>query len=256
MMKTCVNTGSFRDVEVITCFEILGKMGFKDIEFNIRPVIAEGYDKRELKSVLTDFGFNIVSIAGGWCDFFTSGDEQAKNVVSVQRQLELADYFGNHTIRLFWGMLDKKYDSRYIRENVASNVRNLAEQHPDFTFLFESHDHFSLDINFLEGFFRSIEVPNVWLNYDAVNFERGGTDSMEALRRLYKWVAHAHVKGKTGSEISSLVDSEFKFRDIFRFLRENNYKGYLSLEYEAGGDIISNIYRDYMYLKRKINSER
>lgn len=255
-MKTCVNTGSFRDMDILTSLEILSVLGMKDIELNLRPVIDEGIKPEVLKDAINKHGFNVVSVAGGWCDFFTDGEEQTKTTISVNRQIELAEYFGSNKLRLFFGLLDKKYDSVHVRETVVNNVRSIAELHPEMIFLFENHDHLSLDINFLDGFFISINLPNVKLNYDAVNFERGGTNSVEALKRLLPLVEHVHVKGKRGKDISPLAESEYNFNEVFEILNKNDYRGYLSLEYEAGGDIISNLYNDYKFLKNQLNQEK
>ena len=254
-MKICVNTGSFRNINIFDALHIIHDYGITDLEFNLRPIIENGISVDSIKRFLSGYNFNVRVAAGGWCDFFTTGEFQVNNLNSIKKQVELCKIFGTSYLRLFFGLLPQKYTNNLHYNAVVENVVKIAEENPGITFLFENHDHNSLSISFLKEFFSAVKLPNIRLNFDAVNFERGGTDSLEAFHTLKSYIGHLHIKGLNGKSISAYRKSEFNFLEIFDGLIKMNYDGWLSLEYEAEPvDITANLILDYKKLLNDIKN--
>lgn len=252
-MKICVNTGSYRNAEILTALEVLAKFGITELEFNLRPVMDEGISPDKILKNLETNNQKVVVAAGGWCDFYTSGNAQNINYNSIKRQVELAKIFGTDKIRIFLGLLPAKYKNENTMELVTENLRRIGESFPDIQFLIENHDSLSLDIKFMEKLFENLQGLNFALNFDAVNFERNSVDSNEAFLNLKKYIRHIHVKGLKEKKLWSYSESEYNFSNVFKMLLKAKYTGYISLEYEADKEITTSLLKDYKKLKNDIN---
>jgi len=252
-MKTALNTGSFRKGDLLEYLTVLDFVGIKDIELNLRPIIDDGYCTEKIREFIKSREFNICSIAGGWCDFFLDENYFTEIERSIDKQIELCKVFNCNRIRLFFGLLPVKYINKLHFEHLIRNVKRISAKYPSMEFLFETHDHNSVNPEFLQLFFEQVNADNVKLNFDPINLERFNVNWMDGFNALYSFIGHVHIKGLKNGSLFSYRDSQTALTLLFRKLKDINYGGYLSLEYEADGDILLNIILDYKQLIEDLN---
>jgi sugar phosphate isomerase/epimerase len=247
-MRVCINTGSCRYPNIISTLEVLSVLGMRDLELHLRPVLDGNISPEPILAAIGENDLCVRTIAGGWCDFFSTGAALDETFRTVERQVELADFFSCDRIRLFFGRLPRRYFDNYQQERLLRNVAKISDTFTETTFVFENYQQLNVEIDFLDNFFWALNRKNIRFNFDAINFELQDVDSNSAILKLQRWLAHVHVKGMSAGKISAYRDSEYDFLPIFRFLKESNYSGEISLEFEAGGDVLLNLYDDYQKL--------
>ena len=111
----------------------------------------------------------------------------------------------------------------------------------------------------MKDVFSSVNKPNILINFDAANLEKAGIDSFEFLKELYPWIGHLHVKGLKSREGVKMEDffcpygeGVFSYTKIFEYLKRNNFKGLLSIEFEGEGDPFEGITKSLKKLKADI----
>jgi sugar phosphate isomerase/epimerase len=87
-----------------------------------------------------------------------------------------------------------------------------------------------------------VALPNVRLNFDPINFEHRGVDSLEALRELAPLVAHVHLKGYEGGEFCEFGVGEVDLMPVLTQLIEGGYRGAFTVEYEGAFDRTLRLY--------------
>jgi sugar phosphate isomerase/epimerase len=101
----------------------------------------------------------------------------------------------------------------------------------------------------LRVFLERLARPNVGVNFDPANmilYDKG--DPIEALKVLLPWLRQCHIKdairtkvpGTWGEEVP-VGTGQVDWKAFFRVLKENNYKGFLAIEREAGTQRVTDI---------------
>lgn len=101
----------------------------------------------------------------------------------------------------------------------------------------------------LRVFLERLARPNVGVNFDPANmilYDKG--DPIEALKVLLPWLRQCHIKdairtkvpGTWGEEVP-VGTGQVDWKAFFRVLQENNYKGFLAIEREAGTQRVTDI---------------
>ena len=101
----------------------------------------------------------------------------------------------------------------------------------------------------LKAFLRTLQRPNVKINFDPANMILyGKQDPLEALRLLYPYVAQLHMKdalwtktpGTWGTEVS-LGDGDAHIPQLLAILKRRRFRGPLIIEREGGNDRVGDI---------------
>jgi L-ribulose-5-phosphate 3-epimerase len=101
----------------------------------------------------------------------------------------------------------------------------------------------------LGSFLEKVERPNVGVNFDPANmilYDKG--NPIAALRLLSPWLKQCHIKdarktktsGTWGEEVVAGT-GEVAWREFFQVLQEQKFKGYYSIEREAGNQRLQDI---------------
>jgi sugar phosphate isomerase/epimerase len=102
--------------------------------------------------------------------------------------------------------------------------------------VFENHDGASLDPEVCAEILGVTDRPNVRANFDPINFERAGVDSVEALRILRPFIEHVHLKGVVDGENCEFGAGDVDLLPVLRTLLESGYQGDFTVEYEGRFD--------------------
>lgn len=111
------------------------------------------------------------------------------------------------------------------------------------------------------------QVPGLRLTLDYGNMLVAGEDSLEAYEKLRKYIVNAHLKdwkvtsGQTGTrcadgrhfEPSLHGQGVINFKSLFAEMVSNNYKGYLSFEYEGDINAKEAVRLGMMHLREQLN---
>ena len=256
-MRIVVNTIPFKNKNLFEIIPLFSKNGFKDIELHVNHFFQYNPDINKIKGILKKYKINVLAMSGGWCSFWKKDIKKTEK--SIEKQIKIMDALGCNRLRIFLGILEKKDYTEEIGRIIINNLTKLSNRYPKKIFLFETHDGISLDIKIMKHIFSNVNKKNILINFDAANLERAGTDSYEFLKQLYPWIGHLHIKGLKSRKGRVMGDfycpygeGIFSYNKIFEFLKQNKFKGLLSIEFEGKGEPLTEIKKSYEKLKRDI----
>ena len=79
-------------------------------------------------------------------------------------------------------------------------------------------------------------LPNVRLNFDPINFEHRGVDSLGAVGQLLPLIAHVHLKGYERGGFCEFGAGEIDLTPVLDRLVSGGYRGAFTVEYEGTFD--------------------
>jgi sugar phosphate isomerase/epimerase len=144
---------------------------------------------------------------------------------------------------LFFGRLQHEDYTPAARDIICDNLRRLSDRYPDIALMFENHDGASLYPDTCREILGLVDRPNVRMNFDPINFERAGVDSMDALRILQPLIGHVHLKGLEAGELSEFGVGEVDLTPVLRSLLSHGYTGSFTVEYEGKFDRTLRLYQ-------------
>jgi sugar phosphate isomerase/epimerase len=237
------STTSHKHEAILPTLELFARLGFHDLDLNLNHFVERGADIDEVRRALAANGQRVRIVSGGWCDFFDGAPKIDDTFASVARQVAMARAFGVGSLRLFFGRLPHRDYDAVARATVVSNIRRLAEEHPDIQFNFENHDGASSRPEVCREVLDGVARPNARLTFDPINFEHRGVDSGEALAIVRPHVAHVHLKGYADGRFCGFGEGAVDLLPILRSLLESGYGGAFTVEYEGAGDRTLHLYQ-------------
>ena len=100
----------------------------------------------------------------------------------------------------------------------------------------ENHD-FSADVDRMLKIVRGVDSPFFGVTFDSGNFH--SADPYADLAKIAPYAVNAQIKVHMRPAGKPAAEADFK--RIIAILREANYSGYITLEYEAAGDPYTNV---------------
>lgn len=234
--RVLASTTSHKAEALLPVLDLFSRLDLRDIDLNLHHVIECGIGLDDIQRAVADGGLRLWALSGGWCDFFDSPPEIETTFRSVERQVGIAATLGVETLRLFFGRL--KYDdySARHRDVVCDNLRRLSDRHPGMRFVFENHDGASLSPQICVDVLQRVARPNIRMNFDPINFERAGVNSLEAAEIVRPFVGHVHLKGLEGGEFCEFGVGDVDLRPALLALVSGGYAGRFTVEYEGRAD--------------------
>ncbi len=223
--------GKFDDMGLI---DLYAKEGLGGIEFIMEHIKSfEEKHLLKLKKHATANGLAISCISPG-NNFGNIKDRDNKaNLDYVKKSIDTAYILGAPLVRVFagWppqGMRDKLWMTAVTYMKKAADYAALK----GITLVVEPHNGggFLPDSLSTEKFLKDTGHPNVKLNLDTGNYH--DKDMYAALSRTIKYAEYCHVKVHTISKDGKKT-SDFDLEKVFKILGSNNYRGWLSVEYEG-----------------------
>jgi sugar phosphate isomerase/epimerase len=215
---------------------VFSRLGMNELDLNLHHLIEAGVSVDDVRQFLAAGDQRAWVVSGGWCDFFQSSQTIEETFRSVEAQVAIASGLKVDRIRLFFGRLKREDYSGEALATISTNLRRLSAQYPDMLFVFENHDGASLSPVICREILETVDRPNIRMNFDPINFEHAGVDSMAALRELGPLIAHVHLKGREGSELSEFGAGDVDLTPLLRDLIRSGYRGGFTVEYEGRFD--------------------
>jgi sugar phosphate isomerase/epimerase len=230
------STTSHKQEPLLPVLEVFARLGLCDLDLNLNHLVERDVPVDDVRRALIANAQHVWMVSGGWCDFFDPEPKIQETFASVGRQVEMARAFGVATLRLFFGRLPYDQYSAGARATIVANIRQVAQRHGDMVFVFENHDGASSHPAVCREVLEGVQLPNVRLNFDPINFEHRGVNSLKAVRELQGLVSHVHLKGYEHGRFCEFGAGEVDLMPVLETLIGGGYRGAFTVEYEGAFD--------------------
>lgn len=265
-MNIACGTVTFREFSLETALESIKKVGYEYVEPQATPpfcphIDVDNDDPEKFKKLIKSFGFKGVTALWATHGALIPDD---KCVEYGKKSIEWAAAAGISGINIGDGFKPKEMsdeDALKLIEERLVQILEIAEKYKTYVAI-EPHGTFSLNGEGLKKLMSLSDSPWLGINYDTANVHRAAYvegngdcyvwkstgvngDEVAVLKQIVNRVVHVHVKDLRGEECVALGQGEVNIKACLEVLRDNNYRGPLSLETEGdfnakvGEDLIS-----------------
>jgi sugar phosphate isomerase/epimerase len=203
---------------------------------HFRSVDAKYLD--ELRSVVEKSGGAIVNIAvdGEHSPYAADNDEREKAVAFSKRWIDVAASVGSPSVRT---NIPPAKDSKPDADRTAATLRRVAEYGAEKNILvnLENDNALSEDPFFIVSVIEKVNSPWLHSNPDFANsLVTGKTEyAYKGIAALFQHAySICHVKAMEADDKNQLVRVDLA--RTFTILKNSNYKGYCSMEFDSPGD--------------------
>ena len=214
--------------------------------------IKEKNKLSELREKLTAAEIEIVSL-GTSVDILNYNTDQ---INKAKKCIDIAALMGIKGIRIFLGNFTAEFSEygKYDYDGILAVLKEICKyaKSKSVEIWIETHNEFSTG-KVLKKLYEDVGCDNLKIIWDIIHpIEMGETPS-ETIGCIKNILAHVHIKDgvkpqneKLSSYIyTKLGEGELPIAHILLLLKEADYKGYISLEWEsAWRENIKNIYKD------------
>ncbi len=257
-------------LDVPSAFELMRKLGAEGVDISVAHV--QGYSNAEVRRMVEDAGLVVSCYIGG--STLTVGDrkQRAKALDDVRRLIEDAAEVGAQTMLVTPGVCAAGQSPAEGRRNVAAALAQLiphAQQH-GITLTIEDfgagRSPYQTSAECLECC--ELAGPQLRITYDTGNMVMGDEDPIAFLQASKHLVVHAHAKDwkpLPAEEEKGLVSRAGKryigtvvgqgildYPAIIKALKDMNYEGFLSFEYEGTDDPVAAATQGMAYLRELV----
>lgn len=176
-------------------------------------------------------------------DFAKKEEERERQISSVKHGIERAFQLKTKILRVFAGNVKPDFsDYRKTKEILVSSLKEVSSfaKERGIDLALENHGRLCARTDEILDLLGEVDSPNLRLNLDVGNFLRIDEDPVSSVKKLAHLAVHTHIKDfkkldkKTIPTVLGKGDVDLD--GCLRVLKESNYQGYLSLEYEAEVD--------------------
>lgn len=162
--------------------------------------------------------------------------ELQKQMAYTKRWIDYYATMGAPVIRVFAGRPKNEDDPRQVREAIRNIIQNLGTacqyaEKKGVILAMENHD-FTTDIDIFIKIMEAVDSPWFGANFDSGNV-KNSADPYRDLARIAPYSLNAQIK--VAIPVNG-VKQPANLRRIVDILRQANYSGYITLEYEATED--------------------
>ena len=237
----------------------------------ILEVQLESRDTNYLNSIKAkalELGLDIYCVATHQNFVSPSKEVREQEIEKTKKSLDLAYHLGSPIIRVNsgrWGTT-KSFDELMKNKGVEPPIKGYSEEDAsgwvveslnkllpyaeNYGIILGLENHWGLTIN-PEGLVKiigSINSKYLQVLMDTGNFTE---NIYESLRKIAKYAALVHAKTYFGGGVWYSLDVDYT--EIYKILREVNYKGYISIEYEGREDPIIGVKKSIDLIKSSFN---
>ncbi len=245
MLKFNANlTMMFNEVDFPDRFERASRAGFKGVEF----LFPYAWDKEELAEKLEKYGLEMVLHnlpAGDWPagerGIACLPDRVGEFQEGVGLAIKYAKVLRCPRLNCITGLTPKEVPAEKVRQTLVDNLRFAATalEKEGITFLVEAlnnHDIPGFYLTHTQDVLQLIEEvnhPNLWLQYDIYHMQiMEGNLTRTILDNLAR-IRHIQLGDNPGRHEPGT--GEINFTNLFRFIDEAGYDGWIGCEYKPAG---------------------
>ena len=245
MLKFSANlTMMFNEVDFPDRFERASGAGFKGVEF----LFPYAWDKEELAEKLEKYGLEMVLHnlpAGDWPagerGIACLPDRVGEFQEGVGLAIKYAKVLRCPRLNCITGLTPKEVPAEKVRQTLVDNLRFAATalEKEGITFLVEAlnnHDIPGFYLTHTQDVLQLIEEvnhPNLWLQYDIYHMQiMEGNLTRTILDNLAR-IRHIQLGDNPGRHEPGT--GEINFTNLFRFIDEAGYDGWIGCEYKPAG---------------------
>ena len=186
-------------------------------------------------------------------------EERERQISLVKHGVKRASQLKTDILRVFAGNLKPDFPNYQAAKDILvpsfKEVSSFAKDRGT-TLALENHGQLCARTDEILDLLNEVDSPNLRLNLDIGNFLELGEDSVSSVRKLGHLAVHTHIKDfkkADGKVIPTLVgEGDVDLEGCLKALKEKNYSGYLSLEYEAEMDSKAGVERSLKALRRSL----
>lgn len=192
---------------------------------------------KEIKEILKETDTKIACLAIG--NDFTIIEEKVrkKQIENVKKWFKIANYLNIPTLRVNAGWKDDK-DKNAIKR-VVSSFKELIPYAKKYSvrMALENHGGITSNLDNIVTIVRRVSSTYFGTCPDFGNFP--DKIRYSALKKVSPYALHVHAKSHEFSEEGE--EKKIDYKKVIKILKNNNYQGYLSIEFEGEGDEIEGI---------------
>jgi len=192
-------------------------------------------------------------------DFAQKEEERGRQISLVKHGIERASQLKTKILRVFAGNVKPDFpDYQTARNILVSSFKEISSfaKERGIILALENHGRLCAKTDEILDLLGEVESPNLKLNLDIGNFLQVDEDPVSSVRKLAHLAVHTHIKdfkkvnGKTVPAV--LGEGDVDLDGCLRALKNKDYQGYLSLEYEAEADSKIGIERSLETLRESL----
>jgi len=234
----------FTDVDFLDRFDRAAQAGFMGVECQFpyqwpKEQLAEKLDQNKLEFVL----HNITAgdFAAGERGIANHPNRVSEFQEGVGRAIEYAKALKCPRLNVIVGLIPRDVPAEKARSTLVNNLRFTAEQlkKEGIVLLVEALNlvdipgfHLSSTRKVLD-LFKEIGHPNLYLQYDVYHMQIMEGDLTRTIRNNLAKIGHIQIADNPGRNEPG--SGEINFDNLFRFIDEAGYKGWIGCEYKPVG---------------------
>lgn len=264
-----------------TAIENAAKLGADGIQMYATKGVSspENLDagaRKALKKQVNDAGLVFSALCGDLGMGFGHKDRNPVLIQKLKTILDLANDLGTNIVTTHIGVVpdDPNHERYKVMQEACSTLAEYAHKSGSFFAIETGPERSTTLLKFIE----SLGSEGVAVNLDPANLRMViDEDSVEAVKNLAKYIVHTHakdgvmlnkgnpefiyqvvhpippeVKAMKFFEERPLGEGAVNFPTYLQALEEVGYKGFLTIEREAGQDPYANISQAVDYLKKLV----
>lgn len=223
----------------------------------------ENYD--EIKKLLDQYGISVSSYSVS--NEFVCCEDFDAEVERIKRGVDYANFFNAPVVRVFSGSLREGMSFDQAYDTIIKGFNNCVgyAQERNVTLALENHGRLAGKSSQLLQIINDVNSEALKLTVDTGNFVLVDEAPLIAIKAVINHIGHVHFKDFIKHESGKYRDTNgqtyqgtvlgkgsIPLADIISLLKENDYKGNVSIEYEGLGEDIEEVWESYAYLNSLI----
>ena len=206
-------------------------------------------EKKKAKEVIDELGMKVASYSIT-NNFVCDGETRLQQVEMVKNACQTAHYYNTDTIRVFCGDLKEGYDFDKAFDLIVKSFKECVKvaEKENIYFCLENHGKLAGKSKQIEAVIRAVNSKHLKITADTGNFLLVGENPLEAIQYLKNDIGLVHFKdfllvdkehvqyyGLDGIYTRGVVltKGDVPLKEIIAFLKQENYQGFISIEYEG-----------------------
>lgn len=263
MLKFDANlTMLFNEVPFLERFAHAAKAGFKGIEFLFpydfpKEVLVEKLAQNKLEQVL--FNLPAGNWAGGERGIACLSDRAGEFQEGVGKAIDYARELKCKRVNCLLGFTPENMKPEKARKTLVDNLKFAADKldKAGIRFLIEPLNNVDFARFYLTRtgdalqLFKEVDHNNLWLQYDIYHMQVMEGNLTSTIKENLPRIAHIQLADNPGRHEPGT--GEINFKNLFRFIDEMGYEGWIGCEYRPSGRTEDSLGWVKQYLRKGVD---